>query len=303
MTRLRPPRPFPPHDGDPEGIIDLGVRLRDTLFRRAHMQRVVRAGLAKRLDEATDQQNWAHAAELLQAFLDTWPIAASIDGARRAWTAGPAPAALTVLHRASTLTALSTGTAIGWPVPTHNWSKRTVGNRILTGVEQRCPQDGATELAELWDVPVVPADLSDVPDVVRPLLHGDATHLNEAEQAAVARFGVYGAEVPDAPLWTDVLAPPPPGVFGHVLTPLATVIEAPSTPARLKKGQLRATAWLVWDGPHKPMPITSPAAAVLSRMDGALPTVQIAELLAAPAHAVEEIARLLTTMGACSATS
>lgn len=301
MTRVRAPCPFPPHDGDPEGVIDLGVRLRDAVFRRGHLQRIARPALAKRLTQAIAEERWSDAANLCQALADTWPVAATVDAARRAWTAGPDGPALVVMHRAAQLLALAQERSPGWPEPTPAWIKRTVGNRWLTAVEQRCSEDGAAELAEMWEVPLVPADLNGLPPAVRQILEGDAQALSEAQRRAVETYGLYGAEVPNAPMWSDLLGAAPPGRPGGIQRALAQPVELPGTPARLRDGAAMPTVWLVWDAPVRPIPVTVSVATVLSRLDGVRTSASVADELSAPTGAVEEIVRTLMTLGACTA--
>jgi len=339
MTRLRPARPFPPHgvDSDDFGIVDLGVRLRDALFRRQHVERVLRAALVDRVSAAVSESDYAKAGPLLQALLDTWPCAALVDGAREAWTLGPDGPALVVLSRVAELTSLATGAPMGWPRPGEAWIKRTVGNRLITGVEHRHPDDGAKRLAELLDVPLLegpPLDLapvgmveaSELPERVEELarklvdqelvgvqirghipeepahqLAAFELRLESTAQRTIERLGIYGAEVPGEPTWDEMIGAAPAGRPGPRPRALAEPIRLPGTPASLARGEVDPTAWLVWDAPHKPLPVTGPAAAVLSQLDGETDADAIAQRLGAPRDAVAHVMQGLIEAGAATA--
>lgn len=163
-----PPAPFPPVGGEAEGQLDLGVRLRDQLFTGAVLRGPLRQALQGRLGQAIQAQAWGDASALLRAWLDTFPIAALVDGARATWTAGADGPSLAVLGRAAEIIRLAMGWEMGddgpWPWPSDQWIEGTVGRVAVEAVLQRDPDDGAKRLAALLgDVPVDRGDLPDLP--------------------------------------------------------------------------------------------------------------------------------------------
>jgi len=156
---VRPPAPFPPLGAEPAGMLDLGVRLRDQLFVGAVVGGPLRQALSGRLGQAVESGSWHAAARLLEAFLDSFPVAALVDGARARWTEEPDPEALSVLGRAGELVCLAMDWGAApdgcWPWPSEAWIEGTVGTASVDAVEHRDPQDGAERLAILLgEVPV-----------------------------------------------------------------------------------------------------------------------------------------------------
>ncbi|MEC8425314.1 MAG: hypothetical protein VX000_16130, partial [Myxococcota bacterium] len=162
-----PPAPFPPLGTEAAGTLDLGVRLRDQLFVSAAVGGPLRQALAGRLGTAVETEQWHAAARLLEAFLDSFPVASLVDAARMRWTEGPDPQALAVLARAGELVCLAMDWKAGpdgcWPWPSDAWMEGTVGTVGVSAVEQRDAQDGAELLAVLLgEVPVQEGILAEV---------------------------------------------------------------------------------------------------------------------------------------------
>ena len=134
-------------------MLDLGVRLRDQLFVGAVIGGPLRQALSGRLGQAVEAQRWHAAARLLEAFLDSFPVAALVDDARLRWTGSPDPEALAVLGRAGELVCLAMDWGAApdgcWPWPSDAWIEGTIGTVAVSAVEQRDPQDGAEQLALL----------------------------------------------------------------------------------------------------------------------------------------------------------
>ena len=82
---------------------------------------------------------------------------------------------------------------------------------------------------------------------------------------------------------------------------LAEAIRLPGTPQGIAGGTVEATAWLVWDAPHRPLPVTAPAAAVLSMLDGDTGVEAIARALKAPPEPVQRLMDGLVEVGAATA--
>jgi hypothetical protein len=164
---VRPPAPFPPLGAEAPGTLDLGVRLRDQLFVGAVLGGPLRQAISGRLGQAVEAQQWHAAARLLEAFLDSFPVASLVDAARLRWTEGPDADALAVLARAGELICLAMDWGAApdgcWPWPSDAWIEGTIGSVGVSAVEQRDPQDGAEALALLLgEVPVDEGILSEV---------------------------------------------------------------------------------------------------------------------------------------------
>lgn len=164
---VRPPAPFPPLGAEQPGTLDLGVRLRDQLFVGAVLGGPLRQALSGRLGRAVEAGEWRPAARLLEAFLDSFPLAALVDAARLRWTDAPDPDALAVLARAGELVCLAMDWKAApdgcWPWPSAAWIEGTVGSVGVSAVEQQDAEDGAEALARmLGDVPVDEGILAEV---------------------------------------------------------------------------------------------------------------------------------------------
>lgn len=287
MTRIRPARPFPPHGCEDGQALDLGIRLRDAIFRRAHVERVVRPALAKRLEATVEQQRWMDAAVLVEAFVDTWPAASLVDEARTAWTAGPDPRALAILFRVALLGSIATGSSEVWPTVGPVLARKLIGNRLVSAVEHRHPEDNAHALAGWLDAPVVRVD---PPEPRAPAAH-------EAPTLATL-LGPMAAGLGPLPTWESLLHGAPGCELPERPSAHARIVELPGTLSGLRSGTPELTPWLVWDGPYRPLPVTGPAAAVLSAMDGERNIEELAEALSAPVGAVLSVAEGLARIGA-----
>jgi hypothetical protein len=128
---LRPIGPFPPVGAEAPGEVDLGVRLRDRCLCRDFLVGLVRGGLWSGLAAAVEAERYAQASELLRMWLESWPLAALVDPARRQWTRGASPEALGVLVRVSELVRAATAwPALGtgpWPAPDAAWLASAAG--------------------------------------------------------------------------------------------------------------------------------------------------------------------------------
>ena len=128
---LRPFGPFPPVGAEAPGEVDLGVRFRDRCLSRDFLVGLVRGGLWSGLAAAIEAERYVQAAELLRMWLESWPLAALVDPARRQWTRGADPRALGVLVRVAELVRMATSwPALGpgpWPVPDASWLASAAG--------------------------------------------------------------------------------------------------------------------------------------------------------------------------------
>lgn len=336
---VRPPGPFPPSGPEAPLEIDLGVRVRDRLFTKAELTGATREGIKAGLAAAIEAERWEEAAELLRAFVDTWPVAALVDGAREAWTRGPEGRALAVLWRAAELVRMGHGwTALpagGWVLPDADWL-RWAGEGGGVEVQPRSEGDGAAEVARALDIEVASAQPLVLPPVIDlpgpeladrrawvcgALARGEAAavrftapvpddpasqlalgevRLEGDAQAAFERYGLAGLVVGRAPAWDEVLGSAPAGEPGEVLRPTCDTALLPGPPSRLARGQVQTVGWLLWPAPYRPLPVAPRAVAVLRALDGRRDRVAVAKCLGVPVEAVAPVLDELVTIGAAT---
>jgi len=153
VTEVLPLGPFPSWGPLRKGgVLDLGAALRDQLLSRRALWGPVRKVLQGRLAHAVEEASWPQAAELLVAWLDTWPVGATVEPAVSEWMSAPSAASLAVLARASELVGLAlawpTQPGTPWPVPPAGWIREQVGEgsvRLLRRGEDEGGGDGAGE--------------------------------------------------------------------------------------------------------------------------------------------------------------
>ncbi|MCB9745228.1 MAG: hypothetical protein H6740_21785, partial [Alphaproteobacteria bacterium] len=179
--KLLPLGPFPPRGSEPQGCVDLGVRLRDSLLTAAELRGPTRGALAAQLQAAVKGERWAEAAVLLEAVLDTWPLSALVDPARKAWARGARDATdLAVLARAASLISLARGWApFGrgpWPTPdTETLRRLSQGASVAL---RRGPGDGAALVAEALGLPL--SDDEALPEGLAVLSDADVLERRDA---------------------------------------------------------------------------------------------------------------------------
>ncbi|MCB9741873.1 MAG: hypothetical protein H6741_23605 [Alphaproteobacteria bacterium] len=289
---------------------DLGRRLRDQLFTAAELSGPTRAGLARQLQEAVQGKRYAEAAVLLEATLDTWPVAALVEEALAGWVAGSAdPEDLDLLARAASLISVGRGWAPfargPWPLP----DPATLRGLLPEGASQLAVvvDDGyslrlAAQLGlepshfAVLDAPVIPLDaerlLADAPALIGDLLRGVVCALDwrgdppegaEAQlawgelrmeashQALFERYGPPGVTLARAGRWQDRLLEPEPGTPGEHLKPVVTWAILPGTPATLAQGSVQPVCTLFFPGPRRPVPVVPVVAALLASLEGGGP--------------------------------
>jgi hypothetical protein len=333
-----PPGPFPPLGGEPQGVMDLGVRLRDQLFVGPVLRGPMRDAISGRLGRALAADEWETAGALLGAWLDTWPVGALVDEARTRWTSRPDGAALAVLGRAGELIRLAMDWGASpdgaWPWPSDAWMEGMVGTASVEAVLRRDPTDGAALVSSLFDVPLDDGAFDDLPphavvpgsalaarrvelgcwlarDELRAVrITGPVPNEPEAAlalgeirlegsgQSALERWGLAGLRAGTVPAWQSALGPRPVAPVVGVLAARCQVAILPGTPDRLARGESGSVGWLLWEAPTAPVPVSRPAVAVLQAFDGEKNLDEVAASLGAPLEVVREVAAELCHLGA-----
>ena len=335
---------WPPGSCPPTALLtgdgcDLGAILLRDCYTAEHIEGVVRSRLQARLGECLDQGRTTEAAQVLQALLDTWPIAALVDAAGKLWSERAAAVALPVLGRAAEVLCVAHGWDAlpdgPWPVPDAQW----VAEHTDPGVTQICrraEQDGSDALASTSDMPVIErpwalpaveavsaedlvahrAELAhqlvhariaavrvqgEIPDTPEAALALGELRLEGLAQQAFEAFGVAGLLAPRAPRWSQLLRPAQAGADGAVLSQTCHTAIMPGPPSALMRGEVRAVGWLLWRGPHAALPVQPEAVAVLAALDGVRDLEAVAAHLGAPLSSVQAMAAQLVAVGAATA--
>jgi len=340
-TDLLPLGPFPPRGAaEQPGRLDLGALLRDQLLARRTVEGPLRRGLQARLARALEDGQFDLAAELMAAWLDTWPVGAAVDPARSEWSAAPSATALAVLGRAAELARLALGWPLlpgsCWPRPPDAWIRSALDGRQLRFVG-RGAHDHRELLAPLVDLAVEREEDPGLPpirivagarlaeereELVRALRQGDAVAVRVdapvpsdaatadalaalravgPAQRAVERFGPAGAWVAGWSPWSEQLEDAPTGEPGTVLQPVADSLLSPGTPEMFTRGELADTGWLVWAAPFRPVPVSTDAVEVLRALDGQRDIAQLARAVSLPVEQVGELLDELVARGAATA--
>lgn len=218
-------------------------------FAKMQLDLFIRPVLQQHLETNIKQQNWTAAATYLQAFVDSWPIAASIAPAYQHWTEHCDPMALAILHRANEIIVLLDTPAKDIPLP------RPLPPYIeLAGAELAARRQEVCSKASKNEITAVVFS-SPVPDDPASQLALGELRMEALAQKAVERYGVAALLAPNAPPWERALGRAPAGQMGPKLRPLCDIAILPGTPHRLRQGQLQPTGWLLWNGPARPLPI------------------------------------------------
>ncbi len=331
-----PPGPFPPTDELRADGCDVGGLLLDLLYTRAAFTEQLRAELHRGLAAAVEQQDWAHGANLLQAFVDSWPVGALVQGARQAWVTSGDPTGLSVLSRAAQIICLAKGwSPLGqgpWPMPCADWVRSHVPSG-LSGVGRRGFDDGADQLATLlgvsvsaeaaWVLPPVAHVCSEdvaaqrvelagrlVREEIAAVVVSGACSEPEAQlalgeirmegraQAALEALGSAGLVAPDCPAFRELLGSPSAGRAGGALDATCDGILLPGPVTAMAQGAPQTVGWLLWDGPYTPVAVHPAAVQVLHAVEEAHDVSAIAALLGAPAEVVQGLVQELIGLGA-----
>jgi len=172
----------------------------------------------------------------------------SIQQAWLRWTSDCDPVALSILSRANEIISLVGGSPLEIPKsrPLPSYLERE-GHALVDQRSDICAKALSGEIhgvVFLSPVPLLPA---------AQLALGEL-RMEAKGQQALERFGLVGLLAPNAPLWKDCFGRAPAGRPGENLRMMCDLAILPSTPTRLARGDIEATAWLLWHGPTHPIP-------------------------------------------------
>jgi len=337
VKRVLPPGPFPPREPQQAADQDLAIRLR-ALFSLSGLERA-RPLLERRLSLAVDSQRFDQAAELLRAWLDSWPIAGMLPRAWSDWDRQPNGASLALLARAAELLRAAHGwqalPAGPWCQPDEAWLRREVGEGPWQ-IVRRAPGDGAERTAQDLGAALcgqrcdpetllaLPGDqlagrraelgralargqllalrfTSPVPEDPASQLALGEVRMEGRSQAAYEAWGAAGLGLEQVPDWDVDLQPAPAGQAGERLRARCEGRFLPGPPGALAQGSLQRVGYLLWHGPHRPLAVHPAAVALLHLLDGQRDAQALAMELGAPLEAVREILGELVGLGAASA--
>lgn len=335
--RVHPPGPYPPHGPEPEGEIDLGIRLRDLMYTRRAIAGWGRRALSERLSAvARNPMRLAMASGWIDDLPATWPLASLIDDARERWTQGPDGDALAVLLRASHLLSPVLGwpTSIDrrWPMPDPDWVRDQLPDEAPIIWVPRAPADGTTglsivfesevEAGSLSEPRVIPAGMDQIeadPEAFVRALEGRAEAIQvttpgpstEAQRDAwdrvrsigrkqhcYDRAGLAGLAVEHVPRFGDLLKNAPPGEPGDRLIASCDVLFLPTLEDEGKVGLVGVVAW---DAPFHPVRVVPGAAEVLRHLNGQAGVEDLARTFEVDTATVTEVLDQLVSLGAATA--
>ncbi|MCB9679055.1 MAG: hypothetical protein H6737_28395 [Alphaproteobacteria bacterium] len=334
---MLPPGPFPPSGTEPEGVIDLGIRLRDTLYRRAVLLDARGALHSNIRMAARSPQQLLMVLPSIDAFIDTWPLAAMIEDAMVAWRGAPNPRSLAVMFRASEVI----GHVLGWPrsvdrrwpLPDEAWMRRHVENRTVV-VVPRGPRDGSAAAAVALNSNFVSAEPMKLPRTL--VAHGDelvdrldellgavrtgvakavdidgwipwdeasqaaAKALDDASatQAAYSRYGLAALVAGAAPPFDGVLTDAPAGEWGDEFRRTCDALVVPTLDG---EGAMSPIGVLCWDDAFRPIKVNPVAISVLEAIDDHPTPAEAAVALKAEENLVRNVLKQLVEVGAVTA--
>lgn len=334
--RVFPPGPYPPSGHEPEGVVDLGIRLRDTLYRRSVV-----------LDARNALQNSIRLASRsprqllmslpsIDAFIDSWPLAAMVDDAVATWRVEPNPHALAVLHR----TAEVVGSVLGWPrsvdrrwpLPDEAWMRRQVEGPAE--VVRRGPRDGSAAVAMALDCGFGASEKISLPAMLE--IHGDelVARLDEAIlalakdevravevdgwipwdddsqtaiavlresqplQGAYAHFGLAALEAGGGVPFAKLLQPAPKGVVADQMRRVGDAVVIPNMD---NAGNIHPVGVLCWDDHYEPVRVNPVAITVLDAIGTHHDLDAVAASLQAERAEVMALVEQLADVGAITA--
>lgn len=333
--RVHPPGPFPPTGEELPGEVDLGVRLRDTLYRRPVVLDARKALHGNIRMASRSAQQVLMALPAIDAFIDTFPLASMIDDAVASWRIEPNPEALTVLRRAADVL----GSVLGWPrsvdrrwpLPDEGWMRRQVDGPAI--VVPRGPRDGSAAAAVALDAvfgareidypnqQVIHGDelVARVPDLLEKLADDQTLTVDVAGwipwddasqeayqqlveatplQSAYARCGLAAIAAGGGGEFADLLHTAPPGELGERMRAVA---EAVVVPHLSEEGSVEPHGVLVWDDHYTPVRV-NPVITTLIEALADQPTIgQVAQRLKSEPSVVEDVMRQLVEVGAVTA--
>lgn len=336
-VRVYPPGPFPPTGTEQEGTVDLGIRLRDTLYRRSVVLDARGALQASIRMASRSPRQLLMALPSIDAFLDSWPLASMIEDAVLTWRTDPNPEALAVLHRTSEVV----GSVLGWPrsvdrrwpLPDEAWMRRQVDDAAVV-VVRRGPRDGSAAVAMALDAGFAPAEPLPLPELLQ--VHGDELAVriddladglksgivqtvdvdgwipwDDASQAAAEKlrnatplqraythFGL-GALVAGGGLpFAEILEDAPAGQIGEQMRRVGDAVLVPSMDG---SGNIHPIGVLCWDDRYHPVKVNPVAITVLDAVGVHNDLDAVARALKADRGEVMPLIEQLAEVGAVTA--
>ncbi len=232
-----------------------------SFFSEDQLRNFLRPALEQKLEAAIQQSDWGTASLLLEGLIDTWPLRWSIPYAWREWQEECDAVSLAMLSRANEIVQLLGVSPLEIPLPRELPSHVVMAGEELAAKRHLvCRQALCGEILGVHFTTPLPMDPA------TQLAFGELCM--EAEgQRALERYGLPGLLAPGAPAWSEVLVRAPAGRMSEALRVACdSVVMFPSTPARLSKGILQDTAWLIWNGPVKPLPIHTVGVVILQNI-------------------------------------
>ena len=221
-----------------------------SFFSEEHLQKFLRPALDQTLAEAIEKQNWDLASVVLGGLIDTWPLRWSIPYAWKEWQQDCDPISLAILSRANEIIDLLGVNRLEIPIP-----EELPAHLQMKGEELAMRRHEVCGLALKGEIVGVQFSTPLPTDPMTQLAFGELC-MEAKSQHAINQYGLPGLFAANAPQWADVLVRAPAGQMGEKLqVSCDNVVMFPSTPARLRKGVLQDTAWLLWNGPVQPLPI------------------------------------------------
>ena len=233
--------------------------------------------------------------EYLESFIDSWPIGGSIEVAWYKWNDTCDPMALTVLSRANEIIEQVGGSPLIIPAPKEIPPYREIrGEQIAELREELCRQALCGEISGVHFLTPIPIDKAS------QLALGEL-RMEASGQSSLERFGPIGLLASSAPNWSNCFGSAPSGKRSDTLVLMCDLALLPSTPKRLFAGELEETAWLLWNGPARPLPIHRVVYEVLKLIPSGLDT--IPQTLGIPEPTVNQMIEELLSIGALGSAS
>ncbi|MFT5684694.1 MAG: hypothetical protein ACI8RZ_005638 [Myxococcota bacterium] len=258
--------------------------------------RGMRAALGKQMIAVLESEGPAAAADWLQAWLDTWPLAALSATARDRWQDHHDGVALAVLTRRSEILTMLGESPMPLMLP-----EDLPPHRVLTGAQLVADRAAVCRVLIRGEIQaaVITDPLPELP--AYQLAVGELRLEGGPAQASVLRYGRAGLLAPGAPAFTELLSPPPPGQPGPRLRQLADAMVLPGTVRTLRAGRVVPTGWLLWEGPVTPIPVKPVAVELLRALSAGLQEASAA--LSLTTEQASEILDELVAVGALTASS
>ena len=262
-------------------------------FHPDQIEAFIRPGLSHLLQDSLENAQLERASEVLQAFIDTWPLGSIIQVAEQRWNESCDPLGLAVLSRARQVLGL-----LSPNIPELALPKELPPHREMAGEDLAASR---AEICALASKGQIGGGLFSSPVPLEPasqLALGEL-RMEAAAQVAIERYGKAGLLAPKAPLFEDTLGRAPSGRVGPQLRRMCDIAQLPGTPARLRNGDARPVGWLLWNGPAKPLPVTEPVFQLIRNIEKG-PEVA-AESAGVSFEDAQNIIRELVQLGALSA--